>query len=687
MRFKFYFLCLSTAVVLLNFPTILKAQPTERLVSNANINSDCNGYWEYLPDAYDPNGSTLYPLFFYFHGLGEVGNGNTELTKLYQAGDGPPYFVHVENTNLSSFVTPTGTQKAIILAPQWIRSIHSWDDYPTIEEINNVLNYFLERYKIDRTRIYFMGISSGGGSVMHYAREGSFYANRLAAIIPFSGTDTPTVARAAVLVDRKIPIWGFHNSADAEVPPFYTAGWEDAIKAANGGNLYSPTPKFTIFQTTDPGNHVSWWDATKGIYKEGGLNVYEWALQFSAPSVAPNQAPIANAGPDQSMVFPANSIQLQSNSTDLDNYTLFYSWVQLSGPNTATITNGTTANPTVSNLGVGTYSFQLTVSDGSLQGSSIVNVTVQPAGSPVKIEAENYSLKSGSVQSFSNPSTSNGAYMGNVNPGDWLEYQINTLGGEFNFVFHVTAAFSGNFTVSIGNSSPVTVFVPATGDFQTFINVSLSNVSVPAGQQTVRIGSGGGGWGMDYFTFTGSSFVLPLKFVYFNSQCSNGITALQWKTAQEQNTKSFSIQRSTDGTSWSEIVTIAAAGQSTQEKSYAYQDKNPGSNSMYRIVQYDLNGQYTVSSIVKNSCSAKYGVSLYPNPTIDFTSLNLNLERSTKITLQLVDSKGAVLQRRQIQLPAGNTTILLNLSTYPKGVYGVNVQYNNEMKTIKLIKK
>ena len=151
MRFKFYFLCFSAAFVLGNFPTILNAQgPTEQLIYNANINADCNGYWEYLPDGYDPNGSTLYPLFFYIHGVGEVGNGNTELAKLYNIGDGPPYFVHEKGYDLSSFVVNGTPQKVIILAPQFIRPILNWDAYPTVEEIITCLIIFWRDIKLIR---------------------------------------------------------------------------------------------------------------------------------------------------------------------------------------------------------------------------------------------------------------------------------------------------------------------------------------------------------------------------------------------------------------------------------------------------------------------------------------------------------------------------------------------------------
>jgi hypothetical protein len=63
------------------------------------------------------------------------------------------------------------------------------------------------------------------------------------------------------------------------------------------------------------------------------------------------------------------------------------------------------------------------------------------------------------------------------------------------------------------------------------------------------------------------------------------------------------------------------------------------------------------------------------------------LERSTKVTVRIVDSKGAIIQQIQLQLPSGNTTLPLNLSNYAEGVYTINVHYDNEMKSIKLIKK
>jgi poly(3-hydroxybutyrate) depolymerase len=694
MRIKFYFFYCSIVVLSLTSSLLAGAQ-TERLVADANINSNCNGYWEYLPQGYDPNGATVYPLFIYLPGVGEYGNGNTELTRLYNIGDGPPYFVHDQGVNLSSFTVNGTTYKVIILAPQWIRPMTSWSNYPSIDEINSVINYFIEHYKVDKARIYLTGISSGGGSVWHYAREASRYANRLGAIMPFSGTDTPRLARAQVLVDRKMPIWAFHNSADGGVSVYYTEGWKDSIIAVNGGTLYSPTPKFTIFQTTDPNNHVSWWDATKGIYEEDALNIYEWALQFSS-TPAPNEAPIADAGPDLALASPNNSVQLQGSGSDFDNYTLTYSWSLVSGPGSYSISSTTVKNPTLSDLLPGKYVFRLTVSDGTLSGSNDVNVAVLPAGDFTTVQAENFVSMSG-IGVVSTVDEGGGNAVGFINNGDWMDYTLNIASaGSYGMQLRVAAPASGA-KLEIRNADSVvlaTVDIPRTGDWELWTTVYTS-VQFPVGTQNIRIKSiSDEGFNINWFKYAlvdqSSQSPLPVKFVYFNSQCKGfSGNRLEWRTAQEQNTVRFSVQKSTDGVNWTEVSTVAAAGQSTQERSYTFEDRTAAaSTNLYRIVEYDMNGRTTISSIIRSNCSLVGSeINLYPNPSSGSSALNISLQQATKLTLRVVDSKGSVVQQRVVQLPAGSSTVPLNMSSYPNGVYTLDAQLGSERKTIKLIKK
>ncbi|HEY9044480.1 MAG TPA: sugar-binding protein, partial [Ohtaekwangia sp.] len=98
-----------------------------------------------------------------------------------------------------------------------------------------------------------------------------------------------------------------------------------------------------------------------------------------------NQPPVANAGSDLSLASGTTSVTLNGSGSDPDGTAVTYSWTKVSGP-AATITNATTASPTVSGLTNGSiYVFQLTVSDGSLTATDQVQVSVagtsgDPAG-------------------------------------------------------------------------------------------------------------------------------------------------------------------------------------------------------------------------------------------------------------------------------------------------------------------
>ncbi|MEJ7738207.1 MAG: malectin domain-containing carbohydrate-binding protein [Chitinophagaceae bacterium] len=98
-------------------------------------------------------------------------------------------------------------------------------------------------------------------------------------------------------------------------------------------------------------------------------------------SSSSNQPPMANAGPDQTITLPANSITLNGSGTDADGTVAGYTWSQSSGPNTATFTSKTVAAPTVSGMIAGTYVFSLVVTDnqGAVSAPDQVSVTVNPA--------------------------------------------------------------------------------------------------------------------------------------------------------------------------------------------------------------------------------------------------------------------------------------------------------------------
>ncbi len=94
---------------------------------------------------------------------------------------------------------------------------------------------------------------------------------------------------------------------------------------------------------------------------------------------APNIPPTANAGADQTITLPTDSIKLTGIGTDSDGTIASYLWTKISGPS-ATLSNSTLATTTVNGLVQGNYQFELTVIDNKgAVGKDKVNITVNPA--------------------------------------------------------------------------------------------------------------------------------------------------------------------------------------------------------------------------------------------------------------------------------------------------------------------
>lgn len=109
--------------------------------------------------------------------------------------------------------------------------------------------------------------------------------------------------------------------------------------------------------------------------------LYEMAVDL--PPVG-NLAPIADAGPNQTVTLPDTAIVSGDARDDgLPSGTLGTDWSQVSGPGTATFTDPSAMTTTVSFSAPGVYVLQLTASDGELQDSDQMTVAVADQGSTI----------------------------------------------------------------------------------------------------------------------------------------------------------------------------------------------------------------------------------------------------------------------------------------------------------------
>ena len=93
-----------------------------------------------------------------------------------------------------------------------------------------------------------------------------------------------------------------------------------------------------------------------------------------------NIAPIANAGSDQTITLPTNSVTLSGSGTDVDGTIVGYSWKQVSGPLASVIVSSDNAVTLSNELVGGTYQFELTVIDnlGAVGKDTVAIVVAEP---------------------------------------------------------------------------------------------------------------------------------------------------------------------------------------------------------------------------------------------------------------------------------------------------------------------
>jgi predicted peptidase len=236
-------------------PAILKAV-------NQKVGYNIAGYYSALPVYYDST-SKSYPLIIFIHGAEQYGNGGAELPRVLT--DGIPALLNNKKFP-PSFTVNGNNYSFIVLAPQLVTNT-------SIAEIQTFIEYAEKTYRIDEHRIYLTGISLG--AILSW-QMGIEHTNELAAIVPFSGIDTGSVKtnNAAAIARGNLPVWAFQNNDDPIVDPSRVKSFIALI------NSYSPAiaPRLTA---NEQGGHDTWAKGTDPAYRENGMNIYEWMLQYN----------------------------------------------------------------------------------------------------------------------------------------------------------------------------------------------------------------------------------------------------------------------------------------------------------------------------------------------------------------------------------------------------------------------
>ncbi|MBE7170384.1 MAG: T9SS type A sorting domain-containing protein [Williamsia sp.] len=187
--------------------------------------------------------------------------------------------------------------------------------------------------------------------------------------------------------------------------------------------------------------------------------------------------------------------------------------------------------------------------------------------------------------------------------------------------------------------------------------------------------------------------VAPVKMTNLASVLVEGKAKISWQTASEENADHFSIQQSIDGINFTEIGTVAAAGNSQSLLKYSYTVNNvPGSAAYlyFRVLTVDKDGKQQYSSIIllhlPKAGEANFVKKMYPNPASngDHVHFDFNAENNGLLDITIFETTGRKLFSMPITAVEGANQTHMPLPKLRKGSYFVQFSLEGKKQTLPL---
>lgn len=246
--------------------------------------------------------------------------------------------------------------------------------------------------------------------------------------------------------------------------------------------------------------------------------------------------------------------------------------------------------------------------------------------------------------------------LGTVAPS-WYNFSNFNLSSSFPYS---EAFFTGNFSSGFNNFFYDASFL-ATNPKVGFRFVFKSDASVT-----------GAGVAIDDIELDGIAF--PVELIDFSGEWRGQIAELSWRTASEQQNDGFQVERSVDGSFFTDIGYVKGKGNTNAGHSYTFDDRSLGTQQVvyYRLKQYDLDGSYTylpVIQLTRSELPSK--ITFYPNPVRETAFIQTAREGE----LMIRNLQGKILLEKRI-MPGENR---IDLSDLHLGVYLITVKEGEEV--------
>lgn len=193
------------------------------------------------------------------------------------------------------------------------------------------------------------------------------------------------------------------------------------------------------------------------------------------------------------------------------------------------------------------------------------------------------------------------------------------------------------------------------------------------------------------FYLGNNSVVLPVDQLLFTGVLNNNVNvALNWTTETTINTSYFNLERSIDGTFFDAIKKVDAAGNTTSQQRYTYNDFEilalAPAAAFYRLKVVDVDGRFKYSNVVKIALPSKFGsITVYPNPVQNDLRATVFASTQSTSTWRVIDNAGRTMLPGNTLLKKGNNQLNIPVNQLASGTYFIRIIASNVDLTSKFV--
>ena len=398
--------------------------------------------------------------------------------------------------------------------------------------------------------------------------------------------------------------------------------------------------------------------------------------------------------------------------------------------------DATTPNPSHTYTSVGSYTVNLTVSDGtsSIAKVKTAYIEVGSLSFPHSSNLDNFTANTNATGFedgwTASPSGTTNAYRWNTNNGETpsnntgpevdqslgnatgiyvfseasgydqgdiaeitspcLDVPLNAVDPYVSFHYHMYGSSMGNLHIDLfDGTSWINDITPA------IIGQQQSAMSDPWIEKTFDItaykGSAiqirfrairGNGWQSDIAIDNLElleTMALPVELVNFEGKSnSKGENILSWETSSEINAFHFLVEHSEDGVQFETTGKVEAIGNTNSISNYRFIHYFPSTpHNYYRLKMIDRDESFEYSSIIYLPSEKQNSeITVFPNPSLNIFQLHRSKENSNWEIL-VFNSIGQLIKSTMWQV--GEERYELNLEQFAEGVYTIQISNQNSL--------